>query len=96
MYISNGFVCGNQQSKMLKISEVKALDDMIMILTFSTGEKRLFDATILEGQIFEPLKNPEIFKKAKIEYGVVTWMDGNIDCAPEFMYEHSYEYSLVS
>ena len=22
-----------------------------------------------------------------------TWLDGDIDCAPEFMYKHSYEYS---
>ena len=33
-----------------------------------------------------------IFKNAKVEYGVVTWADGEIDIAPETMYENSYEY----
>jgi hypothetical protein len=96
MYISNGYVCGGIPEEPLKIREVKVLSDMMLILTFSTGERRLFDASILRGTVFEPLKNPEIFSDAIIEHGVVTWMDGEIDCAPEYMYEHSYEYSMVS
>ncbi|WP_080664523.1 DUF2442 domain-containing protein [Enterocloster clostridioformis] len=69
---------------------------MMMIITFSTGEQRLFDASILDGPVFEPLKNTDVFKCAEVEHGVVTWQDGEIDCAPEFMYENSYEYSMVS
>ena len=64
----------------------------MMILTFSSGERRLFDAAILNGPVFEPLKNPEIFQDVSVEYGVVTWMNGEIDCAPEYMYQHSYRY----
>jgi hypothetical protein len=36
-----------------------------------------------------------VFKTAAVDHGVVTWLDGEIDCAPEFLYEHSYEYSMV-
>ena len=68
---------------------------MIMLVSFSTGEKRLFDATILQGEVFEPLKKEDVFKNPVIDHGVVTWDDGNIDCAPEFMYDNSYEYSMV-
>lgn len=96
MYISNGFVCAGNPVENIKISQIKVLPDMMMILTFSTGEQCLFDATILSGPVFEPLLNTEIFEGAKLDHGVVTWMDGDIDCAPEYMYEHSYEYSLVS
>jgi hypothetical protein len=56
----------------------------------------LFDATVLNGVAFEPLKDEAVFKAAVVDHGVVTWMDGEIDCAPEFMYKHSYEYSMVS
>ena len=28
----------------------------------------------------------------KIVHGALTWMDEEIDCAPEYMYEHSYAY----
>ena len=94
MYVYNGFVCGeNPESEMLKITNVKTLDDKIMLLTFSTGETRLFDATVLTGSAFLPLSDDKIFKNPTIVHGVVTWKNEEIDCAPEYMYEHSYEYS---
>ena len=68
---------------------------MMMLLTFSNGETRLFDATVLDGAAFEPLKDEAVFEGATLEYGVVTWKNGDIDCAPEYMYEHSYEYVPV-
>ena len=92
MYIYNGYVCGGKPSETLKITRVKPLDDMIMLLDFSSGETRVFDATVLDGPVFRPLSNPEVFSNPVIDHGVVTWQDGEIDCAPEFMYEHSYEY----
>lgn len=96
MYIFNGFVYGSSEfDKSIKISSVKTLDDMIMLLTFSNGETRLFDASVLKGEVFKPLLDDKVFKNCKLEYGVVTWMDGAIDCAPEFMYENSYEYEFV-
>lgn len=76
----------------IHIISAKPLDDMMMILTFSTGEQRLFDATILTGPAFQPLTDEAIFKNCKIVDGVVTWMDEEIDCAPEYMYEHSFSY----
>lgn len=96
MFISNGIVYGGQPEETIKVKSVKPLDDMMMIITFSSGEQRLFDASILSGPVFEPLKNADIFKQAVVDHGVVTWQDGEIDCAPEFMYENSYEYSMVS
>ena len=95
MYIMNGFVYGGEPAASIEISSVKVLDDMIMLVSFSTGEKRLFDATILQGEVFEPLKKEDVFKNPVIDHGGVTWDDGNIDCAPEFMYDNSYEYSMV-
>lgn len=96
MYIINDMVYGGKPTESIKIVNVKPLDDMMMILTFSTGEKRLFDATVLDGIVFEPLKDEKVFRAAVVDHGVVTWMDGDIDCAPEYMYDHSYEYSMVS
>ena len=31
-----------------------------------------------------------------IEYGVITWNNGNIDCSPEYSYKNSYDYPEVS
>ncbi|MGN0159335.1 MAG: DUF2442 domain-containing protein [Brotaphodocola sp.] len=96
MYISNGIVYGGQPKTPVKITEIRPLDDMIMILTFTSGEQRIFDATALEGEVFEPLRDPVIFKAATLDHGVVTWMNGEIDCAPEFMYNHSYIYESIA
>lgn len=96
MFELNGFVYGESPVENIKITDVKALDDMMMIITFSTGENRLFDATILDGPVFEVLKDKNIFKNCSLEFGVVTWMNGDVDCAPEFIYENSYEYPTES
>ncbi|MGN1319292.1 MAG: DUF2442 domain-containing protein [Lachnospirales bacterium] len=93
MFISNGFVYGCQHTEIVEVTAIKALDDMIMLVTFSNGETRLFDASILKGEVFKPLKNSDVFKAARIEYGVVTWADGTIDIAPEYMYKNSFEYA---
>jgi len=94
MYIFDGYVCGESTEKeMLKITSVKVLEDRIMILTFSTGEKRLFDSTILKGPAFKPLEDINIFSKPVIVHGVVTWNNEEIDCAPEYMYANSFEYN---
>ncbi len=96
MYVMDGIVYGGEPKEVIKVSKVKALPDKILILTFSTGETRLFDATILTGEIYKPLDNTDIFNGVYIDYGTVTWADGSIDCSPEFMYENSYEYQAVS
>lgn len=96
MFISNGYVYGGMPKDSVRISHVKPLPDWMMLITFSTGETRLFDATILSGPAFAPLKQPEVFQHPEVEHGVVTWLNGEIDCGPEFMYQNSFEYSAAS
>ena len=82
MYIMDGIVYAGEPTESLEITKVKPLDDMIMLITFSNGETKLFDATILTGPVYEPLKDDKIFK--------------NIDCSPEYSYKNSYDYPEVS
>lgn len=92
MYICDGIVHGDGNRDVIEVQKVKVLEDKIMILKFTSGETRLFDATVLNGPVFEKLKDDDVFNNPVVEYGVVTWDNGKIDCAPEYMYEHSYEY----
>lgn len=96
MFTYNGFVYGSNLVDGIKVNAVKPLEDKMMIVTFSSGEDRLFDASVLSGPAFEQLNNQEIFMKPSIEHGVIVWDDGNIDCAPEYVYKNSYEYCCVS
>ena len=91
MFSLNGIVYASEKTENIQVVSAKPLDDM-MILTFSTGEQRLFDATILTGEAFAPLSDENIFKNYKVVAGVVTSLDEEIDCAPEYMYTNSYEY----
>ena len=95
MYFFDGFVYGGEPKGAIRVGKVKPLPDQMMLLTFNNHEQRLFDATILNGPAFEALSKTEVFNNPEIDYGVVTWNEGQIDCAPEYMYEHSYEYALV-
>jgi hypothetical protein len=92
MFIKDGIVYASEPTESIKIEKVKVLPDYMMMITFTSGETRLFDGTKLEGKAFELLKDKSIFENVVIEHGVITWNNGEIDCAPEFMYENSYEY----
>jgi len=93
MYIINGIAYAGKTANEIEVTDVTALDDMMLLLTFSTNEKRLYDATsLLKYPAFKALENWEIFRSAKTENGVVTWHDGKIDIAPETLYKNSYRY----
>lgn len=95
MFIINGIVCGGKPKQPLKIDAFKILQDRIILVTFSTGETRLFDSSILNKGIFKKLENDFIFNHAALDHGVITWDNGEIDCAPEFIYENSFEYPAL-
>ena len=92
MYLAEGYVCGGEPQGSIEVTSVKPLDDMMLLVTFNNGEVRIFDANELKGPAFEPLRDKDIFDNPVVEYGVVTWDDGQIDIAPEYMYAHSYAY----
>ena len=93
MYIIDGIAYAGELRKDIEIIKVSALDDMMMLITFNTGETRLFDATtLLQYPAFKPLENDDVFMSAKVERGVLTWLDGDIDIAPETLYKNSFVY----
>ena len=92
MYIVNGIAYAGLLQDDLEIIHVKVLEDQMLLLTFNTMERKLFDVTLLQGPVFEPLKDKNVFENTTLDNGVVTWCDGSIDCAPEYMYENGYAY----
>lgn len=68
----------------------------MMLVTFSTGEQRLFDTTLLQGSAFDPLKDENIFRNPVVFHGVLTWANGEIDIASETVYMESYAYNKES
>ncbi len=71
---------------MIKPIEVKYLYDYKLLITFSTGEEKVYDAKhLLKYKIFEKLKNKDFFSTAKINNGSIAWND-ELDIAPEELY----------
>jgi len=96
MHIINGIAYAGEPCNGIEVEKATVLDDLMLLITFNTGEKRLFDAvTLLKYPAFKPLEDENVFMSAKAEHGVLTWLDGEIDIAPETLYKNSYEYSEV-
>jgi hypothetical protein len=90
MYIMDGIAYAGEQKKPIKVISVRPLDDFKLWLRFSTGETKIFDfKPLLSSPAFAPLADINIFKRVYIDYGVPVWNDGDIDIAPEALYEGS-------
>ena len=92
MYIVNDICYAGELEDDIKVAAVKPLRGGMMIVTFSTGEKRLFDVTRLQGSAFKPLADEAVFMNPTLFHGVITWNNGEIDIAPETVYRESFAY----
>lgn len=71
------------------VTAVQPQKDYTLLLTFTDGEKRLYNALpLLEKDIYSPLKNIAFFMNARVDGDTVVWND-EIDIAPEHLYESS-------
>lgn len=94
MYIVDGIAYAGEATKDLEVTGIKLLDDMYMIVEFSTGEKRILDATVLlEYPIFKKLQDPKVFATAAVEDGILGWLDGDIDIGTTTLYAKSIPYN---
>lgn len=90
MYIVDGIAYAGEPTPEIKVSGVRPLDNYKLWLRFSTGEAKIFDFSPLLGeQSFAPLADEKVFRGVYIDYGVTVWNDGDIDIAPEYLYENS-------
>lgn len=94
MYIVDGVAYAqNFNNKELRVVDFKIVSELCMLVTFSNGEKRVFDAQYLtKYQVYNRLKDFNIFKNAYIENGIIVWDKGAIDISTDNVYNNSYEY----
>ena len=94
MHILNDIAYADEyNNNEIKVTEIKIISELCMLVSFSNGEKRIFDLQeIVKYPAYEKLKDFSIFKNAYIEHGVIIWDNGKIDIAPETVYKNSYVY----
>ena len=79
-------------------TEVRYLRPYVLRVTFSDGvTKDVHLETELWGEMFEPLRDVELFRRARIgeESCTVEWPNG-ADLAPEFLYETGRTVEAIS
>jgi len=74
---------------LLDVVSVKVRPGYRLELEFENGESRIFDMSgYMDKKPFNRLKDSAVFNCAYVDYGTVVW-PGNIDIAPETLYERS-------
>ena len=97
MYEVDGIVYASAPSETIEVSEVTPLEDLMMLVTFTSVETRLFDATVLlDAPAFAALRDEQVFMHPAVVDGICTWDDEAVDVAPEFMYRHGYAYERIA
>ena len=77
----------------LHIAKAKYLSDYKIKVEFNNGRKGVADlSSILNGAVFEPLKEKALFAKLKVdkELETIVW-DNGADLAPEFVYYQAFK-----
>ena len=89
MYIIDGIAYAGEKTPAIKVSGVRPLEDYKLWVRFNTGEAKVFDfAPMLSKPAFAALKDKKVFAAVYIDYGITVWNEGEIDIAPEYLYEH--------
>lgn len=71
------------------IIEAVYCDKFKIDLKFSNGKSGIVDLEkyVSDGEIFTDICFIDNFKKFSVEFGTLTWNNGEIDIAPETLYE---------
>lgn len=69
-----------------RVTEVCALDDHTLLVTFANGESKRFDMQPYFGYpAFRRLQDPTLFRQVKAAEGTASW-PGGIDFDPDTLY----------
>lgn len=73
------------------ITSAEYLDGYCLQLTFNNGEVKIFDGKdiVTNNPLFHPLQAIAVFKDFMLDGWTVSWQNGKLDLAPEFLYENS-------
>ncbi|MBI5603396.1 MAG: DUF2442 domain-containing protein [Deltaproteobacteria bacterium] len=71
------------------VTEATYLSDYKLMVRFENGQEKMVDLALhLDGPVFEPLKDPQYFRRFTVnpDINTVTWPN-DADFSPDFLYE---------
>lgn len=79
------------------VKKAKYVDDYRLLLTFDDKTQKVVDFKKIlknfEGEVFQPLKEIDYFKKFKVGLGTVVWPN-EADVCPDVLYETEEEVDI--
>ena len=87
-----GVVPPPRPSSAWRVVAVEPLPELRLRVEFFDGTcgevwlRSFLESPRVSGTVFEPLRDPEIFRQVLVELGAVTWPNG-ADLAPDAMYD---------
>ena len=71
------------------IREAHYLEGYRIELVFADGRQGIADLSpwVKENTVFAPFADKQYFRAFRIEYGTLVWGEGDVDIAPEALYE---------
>jgi hypothetical protein len=84
--------------EIIKVVETRALDNRRLWLRFSNGQQGVRDFTDIlseSGVMVEPLRDPAMFRRVFLEFGVPSWPNG-YDIDPIALYREMEAAGLLS
>ena len=80
-------LCLTGEVSVLEVIKIKYLRDYCLTVWFSDESVRVIDfEPYLDGEIYQPLKDVNFFKKVILDCGTTSWKNG-ADFAPEFLHK---------
>lgn len=75
--------------ELIWINSAKYLGDYRLLLSFSNGAERVVDVKdfIATHPLFSPLRDKQLFSRFQLDGWTVSWLNGTLDIAPEYLYE---------
>lgn len=94
MYILDNIAYAGEPVQPARVKAVRPLTDYKLLVLFTTGERKVFDLEpFLSMPCYKLLSDKNVFDRVFVECGTLNWNNGEIDIAPETVYEKSTEYS---
>jgi hypothetical protein len=74
----------------MDVISVKTTADFQLELEFANGERKRFDMKpLLKMKPWDCVASLKLFETVQVDYGTVAWLNGEIDVAPETLYDRS-------
>ena len=93
MFVKDGVAYASTFQNEIKVTNVKIVGELSLLITFSSGEEKIFDMLyLIQYPVYQKLKDIEYFNTVRIENRILVWGEGELDIAPSEVYNNSYEY----